>query len=98
MLVQVAVVLDFAAELVEGGNVLPVIVGRGYDLLQRSLVEEVLQVPLGELFGVLRRVRLHHAALLLNVCLPELELQVADGGGALSQTGHQQVRQHDGGD
>lgn len=51
-LMQGAVVLVFGAELVEGGDFLPVIVGRGFDGFKWCLVEETIKVPLSELFGV----------------------------------------------
>lgn len=92
---QGAVELSLSAEFVEAGDLLPVLVGRGDDGRGRRLVEEALQVPAGELLGVFGGVRFHQLALLLGVGPPELELQVADGGGALGQTVQQQVEQHD---
>lgn len=96
--VQGAVELVFGAELVEAGDLLPILAGRGDDVFGRGPAEEALQVPLGELFGVLGAVQIDQAALLLNVRSPELELLVADGGGAPSQAVEQKVGQHDGGD
>lgn len=79
----------FGAELVEGGDLLPVPVGTGDDVFRWSLIEETLHIPLSKLSSMLSGVRLEHIALLLSIHPPEFELQVADGGGAPSHTGQQ---------
>lgn len=87
--VQGAVVLLSGAKLVQGGDLLPVLVGGGVDICRGSVVEEAFHVPFSQLFGMFGDVRIHHASLFQSVCPPELELQVADGRGAASQAGQE---------
>lgn len=96
--VQGAVVLLVRVEHIHGGDLLPFPVRGGLDVSRHCLVEEACHVPLGELFGMFGDERLHDGVLLLSVLPPEPQLQVADGGGAASHAGQEQVYQHEGGD
>lgn len=95
ILLQKAVVLMLGVKTVQGGDLLPGFVSRRQHRFWGRLLEEALEVPLGQALRVLRHVLLQERAFLAGVLLPELQLQVAHRGSALGHTGEQEPKHGD---
>lgn len=87
VLLQGAVTLLAPGEGVVCRDLLPRLVAGERELLGVLVLKEALQVPLGQLGGVVQREAVEALLLFLHVALPERELQVADFGAAVCAAG-----------